>query len=228
MKIGVIHANTSAVDPLREAFLKADPEITLVNFCNEELLQIVDQKGYVTKEALRMFAKTVFAAADAGVDGIMIACSVYCSYAGLMQNFLSVPIIAVDAPAVKKAVLHGGKIGILATTASSAPACRGKLEKEAEEAKKTGKDKKLEYEEGIVTEAMDALKAGNGQEHDRLLRLKSEELVSKGCTSLFLSQITMARAADCLGNLGVLVLSTPDEGVRELIRQIGLKKSDKS
>ena len=228
MKIGVIHANTSAVAPLREAFLKADPEITLVNLCNEELLRIVDKEGCVTKEALRMFAKTVFAAADAGVDGIMIACSVYCSYAELMQNFLSVPIIAVDAPAVKKAVAYGGRIGILATTASSAPACREKLEKEAEKVKSTGKDQKPEYEEGIVTEAMEALKAGNAQEHDRLLRLKSEELIDKGCTTLFLSQITMARAADCLQDLGVLVLSTPDEGVEELIRQIGLKISDKS
>ena len=213
MKIGVIHANISAVAPLEEAFKRVDPEITVVNFCNEELLQIVEQEGRVTKKALRMFARTVFAAADSGVDGIMIACSVYCSYADLMQNFLSVPIIAVDAPAVQIAVSKGGKIGILATTASSAPACRSKLQKEAE---RTGQI--LDYEEGIVTEAMTALKEGNLQEHDRLVGLKAEELVKKGCTSLFLSQITMARAADSLKDLGVLVLSTPEEGVKKLVK----------
>jgi len=180
------------------------------------MLRLADEAGKVTARAMRIFARTVFEAADAGVDGIIIACSVYCTFVEEIRPFLSVPIVAVDAPALEIAADRGGMIGILATTAGSAPACRTKLDKIARK-----KNLKLSYRNGIVTEAMDALKNGNLEEHDRLLIKESQKLKEQGCNTLILSQITMARVKDAMDDeLKQITLTTPEEGIKELLRNI--------
>lgn len=215
MRIGVIHANASAVEPLEQAFRRADPSVQVENFINGEMLKIVDEAGTVTDKALRLFARTVFDAADAGVDGIMIACSVFCTYIDEMRPFVSVPIITVDGPALSVAVERGGKIGILATTAASAPACKVKLEKLAME-----RGVHLEYEEGITVEALTALQQGDTARHDQLIAEEAARLAANGCGTLILSQITMARAKQAMGDLEAITLTTPDEGVKELLRLV--------
>ena len=124
MKIGVIHANSSAAGPLHEVFRQLAPEAEIDDHINEDMLREVEKDSGVTKKALRMFAREVFDAADADADGIIIACSVFCPYLNEVRPFLDIPVIAVDGPAVQIAAERGGKIGILATTAASAPACR--------------------------------------------------------------------------------------------------------
>ncbi|MBQ9197548.1 MAG: hypothetical protein IJ157_09970 [Clostridia bacterium] len=212
MKIGVIHANPSAAAPLEDAFRQIDPSAKIVNFINPEMLRLVDEAGGVTDQALRLFVRTVFDAADAGVDGIIIGCSVFCAYVEQVKPFLSVPIIPVDGPALEIAAKRGGKVGILATTAASAPACRKKLDKIAQE-----QGIHLEYEDGICTEALDALRRGDGAEHDRLLAAEGKRLASLGCTTLFLSQITMARAKAAMGPLAEMTLTTPEEGAKAIL-----------
>ena len=215
MKIGVIHAAASAVQPLEQVFHEMAPEAMVDNHLNEDMLKEAEKNG-VSPKALRMFAKEVFQAADEGADGIIVACSVFCSSLDVVCPFLSVPVIAVDDPALHIAVQRGGKIGILATTASSAPACAAKLDKIAEE---TGTV--LDYAFGIVPEALTALKNGDGETHDRLLIQKAQELAEQGCTTLFLSQVSMARAKVAMPEeLRLITLTTPEEGAAEIMRLI--------
>ena len=219
MKIGVIHANASAVAPLEAAFQAAAPSAEVCNFINGEMLKIVDACG-VTPEALKLFVRTVFEADEQGVDGILIACSVFCGYAEAVQPFLNAPILAVDAPALEEIVARGGKVGILATTAASAPACQAKLDKLCAK-----KGAVLQYEYGICTEALDALRQGQGDVHDRLLAEEGRRLADLGCTTLFLSQITMARARQAFGPLQGITITTPDAGVRKMLRLVREKQS---
>ena len=215
MKIGVIHANRSAVAPLEEAFRAEDASVEVVNYIDEELLRLVDRAGGVTPEALRRFARTVFRANEEGMDGLLIACSVYCAYAGAVRPFLDIPILAVDAPALEEIAARGGKVGILATTAASAPACQEKLERLC-----VARGTAMSYEYGICTEALEALRRGDGAEHDRLLAEEAMRLASLGCDTLFLSQISMARARAAMGALAHMTITTPQTGVRELLRQV--------
>lgn len=216
MKIGVIHAAKSAVEPLKAVFAELDPAITVANYLNEEMLKETERSGKITPRALRMFAEKVLNAADEGADGIIVACSVFCSSLDLVRPFLDIPIIPVDDPALEEAVRRGGKIGILATTPASAPSCREKLEKKAQE-----RQSAFTYEYGIVPEALEALKQGNGKEHDRLLAEEARRLKDLGCTTLFLSQVSMARAAAAFPeDLKEITLTTPSEGAKEIIRLI--------
>lgn len=112
-----------------------------------------NQKGRTDGKGLRELAKLVFQAVESEVDGIIVACSVYCPFVPLMKNFIEIPIIAVDQSMIVKAVIEGNKIGIIATTAPSAPAAQKQIEKIAE---KMGKKVSTEIE--IVTEGMKELK----------------------------------------------------------------------
>lgn len=220
MRIDVIHANASAAKPLHDIFETLDPSLEVHDHINEAMLREAEKDG-VTPKALRMFANEVFQAAEEGTDGILIACSVYCGYAPLMKPFLSVPILAVDAPAVSRAAAEGTKIGILATTAPSAPACRKKLKEEAERIHKV-----LRFEEGIVTEAMNALKKGDMETHDRLLIEKAQKLMDSGCDILFLSQVTMARVYVSMPEaMKQITLSTADSGAQTILRLARENKS---
>lgn len=216
MKIGVIHAAKSAEEPLNTVFAELDPAIAVANYLNEDMLRETERSGRITPRALRMFAEEVFNAAEDGADGIIVACSVFCSSLDLVRPFLDIPIIPVDDPALDEAVRRGGKIGILATTPASAPSCCEKLEKKAKEQRA-----ELKYEYGIVPEALEALKNGNGEEHDRLLAKEARRLKNLGCTTLFLSQVSMARAAAAFPkDLKEITLTTPAEGAKEIIRLI--------
>ncbi len=75
MKIGVIHANISAVEPIEAAFLSADSDIEVVNFIDPDMLRMVDEAGEVSPAALRRYGRAVFDAADAGLPHIQVYCS---------------------------------------------------------------------------------------------------------------------------------------------------------
>lgn len=212
MKIGVIHATAGAVAPLNEAFQRLAPETTVLNFVNEELLHRANAMGGTDAVGLRMFARTVFAAAEAGVDGLIVACSVYCPYVELIRPFLQVPVIAVDNPMLETAAAGGKKIGLLTTNLPAAPAAQKQIEQMAAA---LGRDPS--FVQCPLPEAAAALKRGEQAEAVRRIREAAEELVRQGCDTLVLAQITMACAAPALADLGVTVLTSPDEGVRRIV-----------
>lgn len=216
MKIGVIHAAGSAVEPLEKVFHSMDPSIEVDNHLNEDMLKEAEQNG-VTVKALRMFAKEVFDAADNHADGIIVACSVFCTCIDIVKPFLDIPVIAVDDAALHLAAQDGNRIGILATTPASSPACIRKLKKIADE-----QHISLSFEEAVCPQALSALKAGRADEHDALLAAEAKRLADLGCNVLFLSQVSMARVKDAMPeDLKRISLTTPEEGAREILRLIG-------
>ena len=212
MKIGVIHATTSAAMPLNEAFPRLAPETTVLNFVNEELLHRANAMGGVDTAGLRMFARTVFTAAEAGVDGIIVACSVYCPYVEQVKPFLQVPIIAVDNPMLETAAVKGQRIGILTTNLPAAPAAQKQIEQIAFAIGRTPS-----FIQCPLPSAAAALKRNDHAEFVHIIREAAEQLVQQGCETLILAQITMACAAPALADLNVTVLTSPDEGVNRIL-----------
>lgn len=215
MKIGVIHATLGAAAPLNEAFKRLAPDAVVLNFVNEELLHRATALGGADTSGLRMFARMAFAAAEADVDGIIVACSVYCPYVELIKPFLQVPVIAVDNPMLETAAAKGNKIGILTTNGPAAPAAQHQIEAMA-----AALGRKPEFVLSPLPAAATAFKQGRREEAIELIRQAGTALAAQGCDTLVLAQITMACAAPALSDTGVTVLTSPDEGARRIIRLV--------
>ena len=70
----------------------------------------------------------------------------------------------------------------------------------------------------VTSEAFEALKGGNEEQHNYLVGNAASELMKQGADIIVLAQISMARAEETVRNLGVKVLSSPKEGVLRLNR----------
>ncbi|WGG46447.1 aspartate/glutamate racemase family protein [Rossellomorea sp. DA94] len=212
MKIGIIHATCNAVPPLNAAFNQLAPEVTVLNFVDENIQYHANQMNGIDDKSFRDFVHLATKAQEAGVDAIIVACTVLTPVVDAVKPFISVPIFAVDRPMLEKAVTHYTKIGVVATTAPSGPATKAQLEKLAKE---WGREVEVETE--IITQAMTELKAGHEVEHNHLNRLAAAELQKRGCEAIILAQITQACAEVEASTLGIPVLTSPKEAVKAVI-----------
>lgn len=208
-RIGVINAALGSAAPLSEAVQKVLPNAKMVHFLNEEMLQYVNRNGGVDETAMRMFARQVFLAEEAGVDAIIISCNVYAPRVDDVRPFVATPIITVDSAMQKQAALIGGRIGVLGTNNSSVPSCCSGIRKAAAALNLPAP----EFADGTVAEAAEYLVRGDGATFDSLLVKKAQALVADGCRAIVLAQVTMARAKPALQAAGITVpvLTSPDE-----------------
>jgi Asp/Glu/hydantoin racemase len=215
MKIGIIHATSNAVAPLNNAFKELAPDVIVFNFVDEHLQYYANQIKGIDDKVHRDFVNMAITAQEAGVDAIIVACTVLTPIVDVVKPFITVPIIAVDRPMLEMAVTNYKKIGVVATNAPSGPATKAQLERIA---KKLGKE--VEVDTQIDTQAMTELKAGNEEEHNRLNCLAAEQLVKRGCEVIILAQITQASAEDETKTLGIPVLTSPKEAVKAVLNVI--------
>jgi Asp/Glu/hydantoin racemase len=215
MKIGIIHATPNAVPPLNEAFKALAPETTVLNFVDENIQYHANQIQGIDDKIYRDFVDMSVKAQEAGVDAIIVACTVLTPIVDAVKPFIHVPILAVDRPMLEKAVNDYKKIGVVATNAPSGPATKEQLEKLAAQAGKT-----VEVDTEINTEAMTALKAGKDTEHHRLNRAAATELKKRGCEVVVLAQITQAPAEQEAKQAGIPVLTSPKEAVKAIVKLI--------
>lgn len=215
MKIGVIHATCNAVPPLNSAFKKLAPDVTVLNFVDENIQYHANQIKGIDDKVYRDFVHITIKAQEAEVDAIIVACTVLTPIVDVVKPFIRVPILAVDRPMLEKAINNYKKIGVVATNAPSGPATKKQLEKLAKEFGKT-----VEVDVQIDTQAMTELKAGNEEEHNRLNRIAADELKKRGSEVVILSQITQSTAENEAASLGLPVLTSPKEAVEAVLKAV--------
>ncbi|WP_176447992.1 aspartate/glutamate racemase family protein [Lentibacillus sp. CBA3610] len=215
MKIGVIHATCNAVPPLNSAFKKLAPDVTLLNFVDENIQYHANQIKGMDDKIYRDFIHITIKAQEAEVDAIIVACTVLTPIVDVVKPFIKVPILAVDRPMLEKAINNYKKIGVVATNAPSGPATKTQLEKLASEFGKTA-----EVDVEINTQAMTELKAGKEKEHNLLNRVAAAELKKRGSEAVILSQITQASAEQETASLGIPVLTSPREAVEAVLKAV--------
>ncbi|RSL33133.1 hypothetical protein D7Z54_12595 [Salibacterium salarium] len=215
MKIGVIHATCNAVPPLNEAFKKLAPDVTVLNFVNENIQYYANQIDGIDDKLYREFASITFTAQEAGVNAIIVACTVLTPYVDVMKPFISVPILAVDRPMLENAAQNYEKVGVVATNAPSVPATKAQVEKLAKEY-----GKEIEVDTEISTQAFAELKAGNEAEHNRLNCHAAAELKKRGCEAIILAQITQASAESETKKIEIPILTSPREAVKAVFEAI--------
>ena len=216
LTVALIHAVVPAMAPMQTALSQALPEARVLNLLDEGLLTEVERRGGLAPECVDRLATLVGLAEEAGAAAVLLTCNAYTPVVGDIQaRYPSLPVLAVDEVMVERAVASATRIGVLATVEAGLKQQRESLERAAEKA-----GKQIELIPSLYTAAMDALRRGDAETHDRIL-LEALPPLAAQVEIVLLAQASMARLMDKLpADLPVPVLASPQLAVQALKERI--------
>ena len=212
LTVALIHAVVPAMAPMQAALGQALPGARVLNLLDEGLLTEVERRGGLTPECIDRLATLVGLASEAGASAVLLTCNAYTPVVGEVQaRFPGLPVLAVDEVMVERAVAGAARIGVLATVEAGLKQQRESLERAAHRA-----GKQIQLVASLHPEAMDALRRGDAQTHDRILLDALPGLASQ-VELVLLAQASMARLMDKLPPvLPVPVLASPQLAIQAL------------
>ncbi len=209
-RIQLIHAVTAAQDPILGAFARLWPEAETVDLEDLSLPGDLAAAGELTDVFTERMAALIEQGIQAGAHAVLFTCSAFGSAIEKAREGVDVPVLKPDEAMIERALSLGPRVGGLATFAPTLPSLRLEL-LAAAEARKVEPDIELRH----VPNALDALNAGDGAEHDRLIAAAAEGVT--GCDCLLLAQFSMIGAKETIRDMpGRPVLTAPDEAVLKL------------
>jgi hypothetical protein len=207
-RIVLIHALKHSMGPAEESLRRLWPTANRVNLLDDSLSADLSARPELDDSMVRRFIDLGRYAASTGARGILFTCSAFGPCIDAVSRALpQIPVLKPNEAMIDEARGHGGTIGLVASfepTLQSMPA---------------------EFGQGVTVVsqfaagALQALQAGDGELHDRLVADAARRLVS--CDVIALAQFSLARAADAVAvATGLPVLTTPDCVVRALKRRV--------
>ena len=213
-KIYLIHAVDVSITPSKASFTKLWPDARITNILEESLASDLNDDGGMT-DAMKARFKTIGQyCADAGATAILFTCSAFGSAIEEVKTMHDLPILTPNEALFEEVLELGGKIALLTTFEPSVAALRSEL---AEMSKV--QNKSVEVDSVMVPGALDALRAGDQAEHNRLIVKVVTDLATqnKGYSAIVFGQFSMSPAAAVAqGKIDIPVLTTPDCAVRKL------------
>lgn len=212
-RIALIHALAHSVEPIDTAFTQDWPEATRMNLLDDRLSADLARAGQGLDAAMHArFEALASYAVGTGVDGILFTCSAFGpSIERVAALHPQLPVLKPNEAMVAEAVATGKRIGLIASFAPTLQSMPPEFP--------AGPP----LQRALANGAMQALRAGNGELHDRLVAAQAQRLQGEGCEVIALPQFSMARARRlCEAATGLPVLTTVGSAValmRRLLRE---------
>ncbi|MFN3945784.1 MAG: arylsulfatase [Allosphingosinicella sp.] len=207
----MIHAMAASMQPIETAFEQLCPTVVRHNILDDRLPTALADPQSRDRLGDRFIALVGYAAA-AGTDAVLFTCSAFGPYirrAG--RAFPAIPVLRPNEGLVEEAAAHGGRIGLVATFAPTLASMPAEF------------PATLEVRPIYVEGALEALNAGDGDRHDRLI---AEAVGRADVDVAAIAQFSAARAAGPVRDFtGKPVLTTPDSAVRKLIQALSTSSS---
>ncbi|EGO64814.1 aspartate/glutamate racemase family protein [Acetonema longum] len=214
IKIGLIHTTANSMQPINEAFRELAPEVKVLNFLDEGLMEEINHHTGITPTMVRRLLALLDNAEKAKVDGILLTCSVFSPYVEDIRKFMAAPVLSADMAMLEKAVQMGTKIGVIATVETAGPTSEGLLKAIAKR-----QQKNITVHTHVLTEAFTALKNGDANLHNKMIQQKALDLAAESDIVL-LAQMSMTRAVKDFGPLRVPLLTSPEISVKAILAEI--------
>ena len=220
VRIALIHALEELVLPARAAFAQFWPEAYYFDLLDTSLAVDLAAAGRLDDTMMNRFRHLAdYAAATHGKAGktraILFTCSAFGPAIDAVKARLSIPVLRPNEAAFEQALELGDTIGLAVTFAPSLHALTAELEAMA-----AMRGRKIAIKSTIADGALAALKAGDGETHDRLAVAACRSLGS--VDALILGQFSLARAADPVSAAtSIPVLTTPGCAVQALRERLG-------
>ncbi|MGI4944523.1 MAG: aspartate/glutamate racemase family protein [Janthinobacterium lividum] len=209
-RIVLLHATPVAMQPIQSAFSERWPEAETVNLLDDGLSLDRAREPELSEALIRRFVEFGLYGARMGADGILITCSAFGPAIDRLIETVPIPVLKPNEAMFRAALEQGERIGMLATFAPSVGTMTDEFEEFVAE---TGKPAQLTTV--LVADAIDLMKKGDPESHNRLVAARAPELA--GYDAIMLAHFSTSRAAAAVRNVvDVPVLTAPDAAVERM------------
>ena len=211
-RLAFVHTVAGLVPRFRELAAELVPGVETFDIVDETLLRDATTEGRVSLDTARRLFAHLAAAERHGADAILVTCSSMGGVVDAARPFAAVPLMRVDHAMAEQAVERGSKIGVLATLQSTLGPTAVLIERTAVEA-----SREVEVRDRLCDGAFEALRAGDTDRHDALVRDGLRELIG-WADVIVLAQASMARVVETLGDeeRRTPILSSPRLGMERM------------
>lgn len=212
-RIALIHATPIAIDPVREAFAADWPEAEVTNLLDDGLSIDRARTAALTPALTARIVELAAYARGAGASGVLFTCSAFGEAIDAAARRLDVPVLKPNEAMFRQALTYGPNVAMIATFA---PAVAGMEDEFRELAAELAPAARLT---SVIAEgAIDALRAGDAETHNRLVAEIARSL--DGCDAIMLAHFSTSRAAAAVRAVAAApVLTSPGAAV-EMLRAL--------
>lgn len=214
IKIGLIHTTSNSMQPINDAFRELAPEVKVLNFLDEGLMEDINKRNNITPDMIRQLVDIMNKVEKSGVDGILLACSAFSPHVEDISSLFAVPVVSADISMLEQAIQMGENIGVIATVGAAGPTTERLLKELA-----VKQSKNIMVNTQVLTEAFSALKSGDIEKHNKLIQEKILEL-SAYCDVILLAQMSMTRAIEDFGPITTPLLTSPQISVQAILAEV--------
>ena len=208
--IVLFHVHKDAMNAAVTAFERDWPEARISNLLEDGLFDWVRETGTVVPEMYDAFRRLTDYAVGRGADGILYSCSAFRECIDACIETFEIPMLKPNDAMIEAALEAGDRIAVLATVGPTITSISAEIE---EMARAAGRDVTLTPY--MVDGAFDAMAAGDGENHDRLVSDMAETIVDADV--IVLAQFTLARAAPAVSTVTTIpVLNSPGAAVAKM------------
>jgi len=207
--LALLHTSPTLSPLFNDLTARLAPGVRVLHFVDESLIKNTIAAGQLEKATMRRLIDLVGSTFDAGADVTLVTCSSVGPAVDMAAALHDRPVLRVDRPMAEEAVATGTKIGVLATLSTTLEPTADLVRRVAAE---QGKD--IEIVEHLCEGAFEAVMAGDGATHDRIVGSALTDAM-RGVDAIVLAQASMARVLSTLpdGAVAAPVFSSPELGV---------------
>lgn len=217
-RIALIHATPISMDPIHAAFRSGWPDAETVNILEDSLSVDRAKAADLSDEMVERVAALAKYARSIGSDAVLFTCSAFGEAIEQAATELDVPVLKPNEAMFEAAIRTGGRTAMLYTFPPSREGMEHEFREEAERI-----DPAATITSFFVPGAIEAVRAGNVETHNRLIAAEAGKL--KDFDAITLAHFSMARARQAVEAVtNIPVKTSPEAAVAKLRGLFGLEK----
>lgn len=211
-RIALVHATTIAMDPIRQAFERAWPEANTVNILEDSLSPDRAKQADITDDLTNRIVALTKYARMIGSDAVLFTCSAFGRAIERAATTVDIPVLKPNEAMFEAAIHKGDRTAMLYTFPPAREGMEVEFREEAERLNPLA-----EIESFLVEGAIEAVRAGDPETHNRLVAEAAAKL--EGFDAITLAHFSTARALNAVQAVtSTPVLTSPDAAIAKLRR----------
>ncbi|WP_380178656.1 arylsulfatase [Kalamiella sp. sgz302252] len=209
-RIVLLHATPVAMAPIHAAFNEVWPEAEAINLLDDGLsVDRAREKG-LSLALTDRFVRLGEYGFSMQAQGILVTCSAFGPAIDRLSATLPVPVHKPNEAMFMEAVAQGKNIGMLATFGPAVETMTDEFDEYVSQ-----HDSQAKLTTILVDDAIDLLKKGDAESHNRLVAARAKELAH--CDVIMLAHFSTSRAAESVREqVAIPVLTAPHAAVKRM------------